>query len=126
MTPYLGKLSLQLQSFFWIVLIVFSTLGCSVKENMVYKTPVTSAKALSGSKATSSGLSCATILQARDHADKQIKKNTPNTLREFYPVSKDFRKDLLTGISKDYFLGISVNDPPLYLLFQKILIALFV
>lgn len=106
----------------------FATMGCSAKQTLFEAFDFTVEKPLTGSKAlTNIGSSNCTVITSsedvRETVSKQIKEVETVFLSssavENYALFKKVK-----NIEEDYILKLAGTNPPLYLMFQQIKLAL--
>ncbi len=118
----------QLQCYFWIVLIAFSTIGCSAKTAMFEGVDIAVEKPLTGSKTLgfNGGSVCENeiVLQRESSAKTSVQKVLPFIFTHIDEVCDLSIIALNTEFGEDYILGLAGTSPPLYLMFQKIKYAL--
>lgn len=118
--PYCKKI----QSYLWIVLIVFSTIGCSAKQNLVFSSPSSLDKPLSGSKAlslNSQSSGCISYLSKGSLTTYTIKSKCNSKHKLDAKTAKELGFCFAVGGSNLFHYNFIVdNKPPLYVLFQKL------
>lgn len=118
----------QLQCYFWIVLIAFSTIGCSAKTAMFEGVDIAIEKPLTGSKTLglNGGNVCENeiVLQRESSSSTSDHKFLPLTLTHIDEMCDLSIIPLKAELGEDYILGLAGTSPPLYLMFQKIKYAL--
>ena len=120
--------SVQLQCCLWIVLTVFASIGCSAKQNLFGAFDFEVEKPLSVSKAllSTGSLSCSMLASFRQSEQSVLVKNI--ILKNAIPFATSLGLNAFfnkkENISEDYILKLAGTDPPLYLIFQQIKLAL--
>lgn len=118
----------QLQCYLWIGLMAFATIGCSAKQTLFEALDFTVEKPLTGSKAlVNIGNSNCTVItsseEVRETVSKQIKEAETILLYSALLKNNVILKEV-KNIEEDYILQLAGTDPPLYLMFQQIKLAL--
>lgn len=117
----------RLQCCLWISLTVFASIGCSAKQNLFSAFDFEVEKPLSVSKTllNSGSLNCSMLTSLEQSEQSVLVKNI------FFKNATSFATSLNVkpffdkkNISEDYILQLAGTDPPLYLIFQKIKLAL--
>lgn len=120
--------SVQLQCCLWIVLTVFASIGCSAKLNLFGAFDFEVEKPLSVSKALLGlgSLSCSMLNSSSQSEQSVLVKNIffKNTISFATSLDANLFFNRKENISEDYILQLAGTDPPLYLMFQKIKLAL--
>lgn len=118
----------KLQCYFWVVLIAFSTIGCSAKTAMFEGVDIAIEKPLTGSKTLSlnGGNVCVSeiVLQRGNSSNISVQKTLPLSFTDIEEVCDLSIIPLKFELGEDYILGLAGTSPPLYLMFQKIKYAL--
>lgn len=114
----------KIQCYLWIVLIVFSTIGCSAKQNLVFSSFSPVDKPLSGSKALSlnnQSTSCTSYLAngSLSSTTNTIRLSSGNSLGNKPAKVISYPFAIIAG-GLFYRTFIVDNKPPLYVLFQKL------
>lgn len=118
----------QVQCCLWVVLMAFATLGCSAKQTLVGAFDFTVEKSLTGSKALSNVVETnCTVLSSSQETEQTISvRRTPLQTTFLFAsslgVNVFFTKN--EDLREDYILELAGTDPPLYLMFQQIKLAL--
>lgn len=118
----------QLECCLWVLLLAFATIGCSAKQTLFGAFDLAVEKPLTGSKAISSvgGVNCMMMTSS-----KQLKCSVSlklNSLKITLPITASLGVGVFSTkkgeLCKDYIFKLAGTDPPLYLMFQRMKIAL--
>lgn len=118
----------QMQCSLLVALMVFASIGCSVKQNLFGAFDFVVEKPLSGSKAVSglTSISCSVVSTSEETSGtyasvaKGVLLSFGSQFSNLISVGFDTR----VALNKDYILKVVGTDPPLYLMFKKIKVAL--
>lgn len=106
----------------------FATLGCSTKQTLVSAFDFTIEKSLTGSKALSNVVETnCTVLSSSEEVRQNISVQ-PTALKTIFPFASSLGVNVIftknEDLCEDYILELAGTDPPLYLMFQQIKLAL--
>lgn len=118
----------QVQCCLWIALMAFATLGCSAKQTLVGAFDFTVEKSLAGSKALSNVVETnCTVLSSSEEVEQTVSIQR-TALRAIFPFASSLGVNVFFAknedLREDYILELAGTDPPLYLMFQQIKLAL--
>lgn len=123
------KLAVQIQCYLWIALLMFTTVGCSVKKAFLEVSGIATERPLNANKALGSNTSIACEIDSSTStvSSRQLKQRVKGlSLRSiFYSNEVDLaRYHYISNVQRDYILNVAGTDPPKYVLYQQFKLAI--